>query len=550
MKKVAYMLVGIIILASLLVVACGSPATSLAPASTTPKVSASASSSPAPASSASSPATAKPTASAPASSAPAASKYGGVIKISLANGPSTPLGYMPEAANDSYTYSKPALEGMIRVKANGEAAPMLATSWDIDPAAKTMTFHLRKGVKFHDGSDFNASVVKWDYDLIMAAKKAPNFVSVEAVDDYTIKITVKNYQNTDLTGLSSGAFNVISKASFDKNGIEYTRSHPIGTGPFKFVEYVRDSKLTYSKNPDYWDTGRPYVDGVVYNIISESTVSKLMFQRGDLSILFASGINAQELQKSGAIMKTQPGGCFGLVPDSINPTSPWAKLAVRQAASYAIDREALAAGLGFGFLKPAYQMYDGYAVTAVPGLQKTLYDPAKAKQLLKDAGYPSGFKTTLHLNPGVFTADMASATAKMLTDSGIQTDVDSVTSGKYEEYRTQGWTNSLLAQGFINTDNFNSIFNLYFPATNIMMPSLKKPDGFAAATTASLTSQQVDPAKLQAVFKLMSDDMTVIPFAEQVQAQFYNKGVNDPGADEYAFVNLQYKDVWLDASAR
>jgi len=71
-----------------------------------------------------------------------------------------------------------------------------------------------------------------------------------------------------------------------------------------------------------------------------------------------------------------------------------------------------------------------------------------------------------------------------------------------------------------------------------MMPSLKKPEGFASAITASLTSQQVDPAKLQAVFKLMSDDMTVIPFAEQVQAQFYNKGVNDPGADEYAFCKL------------
>ena len=339
MKKVTYMLVGIMILASLLMAACGSPATSSAPVPTTPKASSPVSSSPAPASSASSPAPAKPTASSPASSAPDTSKYGGVIKISLANGPSTPLGYMPEAANDSYTYSKPALEGMLRVKANGEAAPMLATSWDIDPVAKTMTFHLRKGVKFHDGSDFNASVVKWDYDLIMAAKKAPNFVSVEALDDYTLRINLKSFQNTDLTGMSSGAFNVISKASFDKNGIDYTRSHPIGTGPFKFVEYVRDSKLTYTKNPDYWDTGRPYLDGVVYNVVSDSTVSKLMFQRGDCGFYHGSGINAQELQKSGAIMKTQPGGCFALVPDSINPTSPLAKLAVRQAASYAIDRE-------------------------------------------------------------------------------------------------------------------------------------------------------------------------------------------------------------------
>jgi peptide/nickel transport system substrate-binding protein len=385
---------------------------------------------------------------------------------------------------------------------------------------------------------------------MMAAKRAPNFVSVEAVDDYTVKITVKNYQNTDLTGMYSGAFNVISKASFDKNGLEYTRTHPVGTGPFKFVEYVSDSKLAYTKNPNYWDTGKPYLDGVVYNIVAEETVRKIMFQRGDLHIFFAGGITAQELQKAGAIMKTQPGGCYGLVPDSANPASPFSKLAVRQAVSYAIDRETLSAGLGFGSLKPGYQMYGSWDVAAIPGLQKTPFDPAKAKQLLKDAGYPSGFKTSIHVSPGVFTADMTTVLAKMMSDVGIQTDADFVTAGKYEEYRTQGWTNSLLGTAFINSANFNSTFNIYFPDTGILYPSMKKPEGLQAAIKASLTSPQVDPVKIQAAMKLINDDLAVIPFAEQVQTQFYNKGVNDPGADDYAFLPPLYGEFWLDASAR
>jgi peptide/nickel transport system substrate-binding protein len=551
MKKVTYLLVGIMVLASLLVMSCGSPATSSAPAPTSaaPKTSAPVSSAPAASTPASS-VPAKPTASVPASSAPAASKYGGILNMSLTVGPSTPLGYMPEAAPDSYSYSKPALEPLVGVKLGGIVTPILATSWDVDPAAKTMVFHLRKGVKFHDGSDFNASVVKWNYELIMAAKKAPNFVSVDVVDDYTLKITVKTYQNTDLTGMFSGAFNVISKASFDKNGIEYTRSHPIGTGPFKFVEYVRDSKLSYTKNPDYWDAGKPYVDGVVYNVVAEETVRKIMFQRGDLHILTAQGITAQELQKAGTIMKTQPGGTYGLVPDSNNATSPFSKLAVRQAVSYAIDRDAFTAGLGFGFLKPAYQMYGGYAAAAIPGLQKTPFDPARARQLLKDAGYPTGFKTSIHTFTRLIPNDWVTALAKMLGDVGIQTEADFPTAGKYEEYRSQGWTNSMMAHGFINSDNFNSFFNLYFPTTNIMFPSVKKPDGFAAAVTASITSPQVDPAKLQAVFKIMNDDLMVIPYGEQVQAQFYVKGVNDPGAEEYPLTSTQYKEVWLEASAR
>ena len=239
-----------------------------------------------------------------------------------------------------------------------------------------------------------------------------------------------------------------------------------------------------------------------------------------------------------------------MVPDSANANSPFAKLAVRQAVSYAIDREGLVAGLGFGFMNPAYQMYPGYAISQIPGLQKTLFDPNKAKQLLKDAGYPNGFKTYVRSAGRVINADTVTAIAKMLTDVGIQAEPDFPTTGKYEEYRTQGWNNALLVQAFINSDNFNSFFNIYFPSTNIMMPSVKKPDGFADAVTASLTSPQVESAKLQAIFKMMNDDLMVIPYGEQVQAQFYGKGVNDPGADEYAFAYFNSKEAWLDSSLR
>ena len=112
--------------------------------------------------------------------------------------------------------------------------------------------------------------------------------------------------------------------------------------------------------------------------------------------------------------------------------------------------------MGFGSLKPGYQMYGSWQVAAIPGLQKTPFDPARAKQLLKDAGYPSGFKTSIHVSPGVFTADMTTVLAKMLSEVGIQTDADFVTAGKYEEYRSQGWTNSLIGTAFINSSNFNS----------------------------------------------------------------------------------------------
>jgi peptide/nickel transport system substrate-binding protein len=525
MKKLVYLLLGITLLASLLVAACGGSTTSSAPASTA--------------------------AAKPSTSVPEASKYGGIMQTYIGSTGSTLMGYPPEGSSDSYQYAQPCIETLVATKTGGTVAPLLATSWDINLAAKTMVFHLRNGVKFHDGSDFNASVVKWCFENSMAAKKLPNFSSVEVLDDYTIKITLKTYQNTDLTSVSGGACGIISKASFDKNGLDYTRNHPIGTGAFKFVELVTDSKIVWTKNPDYWEKGKPYLDGVVCSVVKETTVQKIMLQRGDLHFVLATGIIAQELQKEGFTVIKQPAGTMGLVPDSANANSPFSKLAVRQAVSYAIDREGLAIALGMGFLNPAYQMYPSFATTAIPGLQKTPYDPAKAKQLLKEAGYPNGFKTALRSAGRAIDADSVTAMAKMLTDIGIQAEPDFPTTGKYEEYRTKGWSNALLVQAFQQQDNFNSFFNTYFPSSNIMMPSVKKYDGFYEAVTASVTSPEVDPAKLQAIFKKMNDDLMVIPYGESVAAQFYNKGVHDPGVEEYAFNKVFIaREAWLDASLR
>ena len=159
------------------------------------------------------------------------------------------------------------------------------------------------------------------------------------------------------------------------------------------------------------------------------------------------------------------------------------------------------------------------------------------------------------LNPPIhldrlFTNDMITALAKMLTDIGIQTDADFQPQASMKSTAPRAGPTLCWPRLLLTPDNINSTFNIYFPTTNIMMPSVNKPDGFSNVVNASLITPQVDSAKLQAVFKLMNDTQMVIPFAEQVQAQFYNKGVNDPGADDYNFVNFQCKEAWLDASAR
>jgi peptide/nickel transport system substrate-binding protein len=548
MKAVYYALVALILLSTLMLAACGGSSTT--PAATTTAAPPATTSAPnattAPVSTTTAPNTTAPVARDPA-------KYGGIWKAALTVGPSTPLGYTPESANDSNDLARPALEAMFNIQKDGTYVPKLATSWDVDAEAATIVFHLRKGVKFHDGSDFNAQNVKWCWDLIIEAKKAPNIDSVEVLDDHTVKVNLKTYMNTDLSGFMGGYFQIYSKASFDKNGIDYTRTHPIGTGPFKFVEYQRDTKLTYTRNEDYWDPRLPYLDGVEFYVIAEETVRKLTYERGDIHMIRASVTIQPELLSKGYPYLSESGGTWLLIPDSANADSPFSNLKVRQAVSYAIDREALAEGLGFGFMKPAYQLYPGNPLCALPEGQylKTEYNPEKAKQLLAEAGYPNGFKTSIHTFVRVINKDFITAIAKMLGDVGIVCDPDFPEAGKYEEYRSKGWNNSLLAHAFISVQsNPNSMYNMYFPESNIIFPSVKRPDNFYELIEISKTAPVYDVAKAQAVYKSMADDFMVIPYVEEGVYNFYAEGAHDDGGLLYPLTSFYSWEAWLEPSAR
>jgi peptide/nickel transport system substrate-binding protein len=476
---------------------------------------------------------------------PDAEKYGGVYKYPLNVTLASPLGYPIETNAVEGLVAGCALE---RFLLSGDAGvqPRLATSWDIDVAAKTMTFHLRKGVKFHDGSDFTAEVVKWNLDMQIAAGKATNWVSVDVIDTNTVKITVKVYQNTSITGV--GAYPFISKASFDKNGVDWAREHPIGTGPFVFVEHQRGTKATFIKNKNYWEPGRPYLDGVDFIIIQDITVRNLAFKRGDIHEFTASGLDAKELVQLKFPYHQRTGGTFVLVPDSANPDSPFANLKVRQAVSYAINRESLAENLGYGFARPAYQIYPGFPMSAVPDLVKTPYNPAKAKQLLTEAGYPNGFTTSIQSQGYAVPSNWVTAVAAMLTEVGIKTTPTFPDAGKYSEYRYGSWNNMLLAQGFGNFDNLNSVWSFYFGTT--AFKSRYNPPEFIAAYEKSLASPEPDAKLIQACMKMIAEQLLVIPYLEETVMIFQVPGAHNAGLDVATQVQFWSQIAWLEPKAR
>jgi peptide/nickel transport system substrate-binding protein len=483
-----------------------------------------------------------------AASVPEAQKYGGVLKRVLTVGPATPIGYPAEAAPDAYWAAKPALETLIRVKRGGVIEPVLATNLKVAPDRNSIIVTLRKGVKFHDGSDFNAQVAKWNMDKIIEAKKTRDWTSVDVIDDYTIRINIKVFKNTVLTNLGQSYTEMISPTAVEKNGLDWARWHPVGTGPFVFVEYQRDAKLVFKKNKNYWNKGKPYLDGLEFVVIADETVRKMAFQRGDIHQLAAEGLLAQELKNGGYPYDSEPGGTYVLIPDSKNADSPFADKRVRLAVSHAIDREGLAQALGYGFSNPAYQLFPSYKETALPNLDIHEFNPEKARKLLAEAGYPNGFKTTIHTFLRLVKREWILAIVNMLEQVGISAEGDFPEAGKYTEYRMKGWKNGLMAHGLYGFDNLNSSFSFYFGG--IQFPSLKKPEGWDATFDAALNSENVEPAKTQALVKLIHDDVMVIPYFEQTMIEFYQKGVHLPDFNVYRAMTFVCEDVWLEPNLR
>jgi ABC-type transport system substrate-binding protein len=546
MKKGTLLVIGLLLIL-IVFSACSQSATSK-PATSSPATSA--------------PATTAPTTSKPAttaapttSAAPTGEKYGGTLKIGLTAGLVGNLGYMPEMGNAAGVSLQAVIERLMILKMDGTLQPELATSWKVADDGKSITINLRKGVKFHDGSDFNADVVKWNLDLQVKAKKSDvqSWTSIDIIDPYTIRINLTGYTNTLFSGLSKLTITgMTSKDAFDKKGIDWVRANPVGTGPFVFVEYQRDAKLTLKRNPNYWDTGKPYLDGVVMNVIPDDTVRRLAFEKGDIiGYSPASPAVTKEIEQSGKyniVLRTS--GPRVLAPDSMNPKSPWADVRVRYAASYSLDRELLATALGSGHSTPPYQIMQSQKDIVIANLIPTKYNPDKTKQLLAEAGYPSGFKSTITGRPTIITADQVSAVAAMLRNVGIDVTIDTVTAAKYDSMRIGGTWNGVLAESMLVQANKNDTFISYF--TGLQWQYVKKPLGFQEALNASLATREIDKTAIKAIIQILYDDMTVIPFYEEDTASFEYKGYHqDYNYIEYNGVDSpRYADVWLDKSLR
>jgi peptide/nickel transport system substrate-binding protein len=427
----------------------------------------------------------------------------------------------------------------------GKFVPGLAESWDISGDAKTYTFKLKQGVKFHDGTPFNADAVKFTFDRVMdPATKAGQshdqlgpYDHTEVVDDHTVKVVMKQGYAPLLTNLN-GYLGIVSPTAVKKDPAAFARA-PIGTGPFMFKEWVPKDHITLVKNPDYnWGssffkhTGPAYLDQVIFKIIPEASVRTGALKSGEVQ--YTDDIDPLEYEalksdpKFMVIEKGQPGSGYTLL---LNTTSkgPISDPQVRLTLEYAIDREGLNKSVFQGLNKVAFsplmQPTFGYDASTE---QIYSFDPAKAKQILDAAGWKEGADGIREKGGQKLAIDfpiisrpndkaMAESIQASLRDVGIDFKITPLERAAYTDARKQNkYDAGFMWFSYGDPDVLRTIFHSAnveaFNRAKYQVPEVDKLLEDAAATTDQAKRKDLYTQIQQRVLK----DTVVVPLVDTV----------------------------------
>lgn len=364
---------------------------------------------------------------------------------------------------------KMAFEGLVdRDRSRDDRTPplvgVLATSWDILDNGKTYRFKLRQGVKFHDGTDFNADAVAFNFRRIIdpgfefyfkqtePLRNGPlKFVdNVNVVDANTVDVVLKQpwapFLDQLSTTLSSGMPLMVSPAAIKKYGNEGFNLHPVGTGPFRIVSYGPGVATVLERNRDYWNPSVPYLDKVGFIVLPEAATRVAALESGEVDMITALPIDRIDALKSEGFQIVMPKAMNLVWFISLNVGSgPLADVRVRQAINYAIDRDSITNDLLGGAAAKISAMVPGTSPLAQTDLSTAYpYDLDKAKQLMKEAGYENGFTVTAQLpTGGSYMLDPVSIMQRVQSDLGqigIKVNLQTYDWVSYLQYWVKGLT--------------------------------------------------------------------------------------------------------------
>ena len=326
-------------------------------------------------------------------------------------------------------------EGLLKVDRHGKLAPSLAERWHTADN-RNYTFFLKKGVRFHNGRELKAADVKFVFERALNPEtKHPYTKDYEAIgdiivkDDYTVTFALKSVNANFLQNVArSGA------AIYPREAVDSLKSHPIGTGPFRFEEWVRGDRIVLVKNADYHVKGLPKLDRVTFRFVTDPNAVLAALKAGDVDAsLFGLGPeHVQDLAKDPRFTVITGDTTNDVVLAMNNSRKPYSDVRVRRALTYGINKGDVLKGAMFGMGKILGTNVDPLNPYYVDMSKAMPYDPAQAKKLLTEAGYPNGFDTLLKVSPQYdYTVRSGQIVADNLKKIGVNVKIEQIEWGQW-----------------------------------------------------------------------------------------------------------------------
>ncbi|MDQ0156179.1 ABC transporter substrate-binding protein [Robertmurraya andreesenii] len=340
-----------------------------------------------------------------------------------------------------------------------EIHPGLATEWEQSEDGLKHTLKLREGVKFHDGTDFNADAVVFNFERwksgtgeefpYYSSQFGDRIAEVKAVDEYTVEFTLTAPIAPFYKNLAMSPFGIASPAAVEQHGENFFKN-PVGTGPFKFKEWKENDRITIVKNEEYWQEGLPKLDEVIFRVIPENSARLNALMSGEVDLIDGVNFSDKETIDGNPDLQVfeRPSlniGYLGLT----STRKPLDNKLVRQALNYAVNKQALIDAFYAGAAEPAINPMPPVVAGYNPDVKDYDYNPAKAKELLAEAGYPDGFEMELWAMPVPRPympegQKVAEALQNMFAEIGVKAEIVTYEWGTYLDKAANGEADTFL----------------------------------------------------------------------------------------------------------
>ena len=434
-------------------------------------------------------------------------------------------------------------DGLVALDEDGQVVPKLATDWTMSDDGMSYTFHLRQGVKFHNGNDFTADDVKLSVERYME-QTWMQFASFcvagcEIVDEYTVTINLKYAYANFLNMLwycaiiDSDYYNSVSAEEFARN--------PVGTGPSKFVEWVPAQRVVLEANEEYWD-GAPSIKTLTFNFISDVNTAMMALETGEADMAFGTALSALTFKQAQQNDKLATDSTVGNSFYYVNFNSNRVTKEVRQALSYAIDRETLNImineGTGYVGDMALVEGQEGYTTD----ITTYEYNPDKAKELLAAAG-AEGLSLTFYYGESADNSKLGQALQSQLAAVGVDLVLEPVESGTWwATFEDGGYDVSRGGYPMEKANTDSAYFDMFHSTGTFNVSRISNPEIDALLEEART---ELDAGKRNEIYiqvnQMLAEEAYFIPLYFSASMIVYNADLK--GAHAVSTQNYQYKDL-------